>query len=106
MVVVGIVGVVSTEVVGVGGLWALVGMVSLLLALVACDVIEKPAVSSRGCLNKCHSVGHCVAGVLVVPVAPVVLVVRDEASVMVEHCHCVVQIVGALVCSHSTIIVE
>ena len=105
MVVVGVVGVVGMEVVGVGGLWALVGMVSLLLASVD-NVIEKPAVSSRGCLNECHSVSCCVAGVLVVPVGPVVLVAWDEASAMVEHCHCAVQIVRALVDSHGTIVVE
>ena len=86
IVVVGCGGIVGIEMVGAGDFRALVGMVSFLLALVARNVIQKPAVSSRGCLDKCHSVGCCVAGVPVVPVAPVVLVVRDEASATVEHC--------------------
>ena len=77
---------------------------TLLLASVACDMAKKLAVSSRCCLDKCHFVGCCVAGIPVVPVP--VLVEWDGGSAAVEHCHCMIQIVRALVISHGTIIVE
>ena len=75
---------------------------SFLPTLVAGDVIESSAVSSRCCLGKCHSVG-CV--VVVVPVVSVlVLAVGNSGSVSVEHVDGMVQIVGAFVDSHCTLV--
>ena len=108
LIVGGGLGVSGIEVVGAGagGFGALVGTVSFLLASVACDVIEKSAVPSRGCLNKCHSVGCCVVGVASAPVGSVVLVVWHGTLATVEHSDGMVQVFGAFVNSHSKIVVE
>ena len=70
--VVGCSGVVGVEMVGAWDFGALVGTVSLLLTAIAGDVVKKSAISSWGCLHKCHSFSCCcVVGSPVVPVASV-----------------------------------
>ena len=84
IVVVGCSGVIDVEMVGAGGLGALVGTVTLLLTTVAGDVIKKSTVPSWGCLHKCHSFSCCcVVGSPVVPVASVVVVDWDGCSVLI-----------------------
>ena len=88
MIIVDGVAVCGVDVAGVVWLWALVGTVALLLALVACDVLKKSTVSAWCFLNKCHSVSCCVVGVPGVPI--VVFVVWNGSSATVWHCHCMV----------------
>ena len=79
-------GIVGIEMIDGGDFGALVGTVSFLLTTVAGDVVEKSAVSSWGCLHKCHSFSCCcVVGSLVVPVASVVVVDWDGCSASIEH---------------------
>lgn len=107
IVVVGCSGVVDVEMVSAGDFGALVGTVSLLLTTVAGDVVKKSAVSSWGCLRECHSFSCCcVVGSPVVPVASVVVVEWDGCSVSIEHGNGMVQVFGAFVNPHGTIIVE